>query len=83
MREDGHDGFIDAPGKALGGEIASGLRVALQRYQHMGKEPANRPLNCVASINRYTVPIGVPYAKKVMSKKRFTGDLFCCDSPTD
>jgi hypothetical protein len=40
-------------------------------------------LNRVASINRYTVPIGVPYAKKMMSKKRFIRDLFCCDSPTD
>ena len=37
MREGGHDGFIGAPGKARVGEIASGLRVALQRHQHMGQ----------------------------------------------
>jgi hypothetical protein len=30
-----HSRFLDAPGKALGGEIASGLRVALQRHHHM------------------------------------------------
>jgi hypothetical protein len=30
--------------------------------------------NCVAGINRYTVPIGVLYAKKMMSKKRFIRD---------
>ncbi len=65
------------------GEIASGLRVASQRHHHMGGEAANRSLNCVASINRYTVPIGVLYAKKIMAKKRFIRDLSCCDSPTD
>src|SRR5580693_5559067 len=37
----------------------------------------------MASINRYTVPIGVLYAKKMMSKKSFIRDLSCCDSPTD
>ena len=78
-----HSRFLDAAGKALRGEIASGLRVALQRHQHMGRDPANRSLNCVAGINRYTVPIGVLYAKKMMSKKRFIRDLSCCDSPTD
>jgi hypothetical protein len=40
-------------------------------------------LNCVASINRYPVPIGVLYAKKIMSKNIFIRDLSCCDSPTD
>jgi hypothetical protein len=38
---------------------------------------AFRSRNCVASINRYTVPIGVFYAKKMMSKKRFIRDLAC------
>jgi hypothetical protein len=38
---------------------------------------------CVAGINSYTVPIGVLYAKKMMSKKRFIRDLSCRDSPTD
>ena len=50
-------------------EIASGLRVGVTST--WGREPANRSLNCVASINRYTVPIGVLYAKKIMSKKQF------------
>jgi len=40
-------------------------------------------LICVAGVNRYTVPIGVLYAEKMMAKKRFIGDLSCCDSPTD
>jgi hypothetical protein len=40
-------------------------------------------LNCVASVNRYAVPIGVLYAKKMMSKKRFIRNFSCCDSPTD
>ena len=40
-------------------------------------------LICVASINRYTVPIGVLYAKEIMAEKSFIRDLSCCDSPTD
>ena len=40
-------------------------------------------MNCVASVNRYAVPIGVLYAKKMMSKKRFIRDLSCYDSPSD
>jgi hypothetical protein len=30
-----HSRFLDAPSKALGGEIASGLRMALRRHQQM------------------------------------------------
>jgi len=37
----------------------------------------------VAGINRYTVPVGVLYAKKMMPKKRFIRDLSRCDSPAD
>jgi hypothetical protein len=48
-----------------------------------GKGPANRSLNCVAGINRYTVSIGVLYAKQMMAEKRFIRDLSCLDSPTD
>jgi len=40
-------------------------------------------LNSVAGINRYTVPIGVLYAKQMMSKKGFIRDFSRCDSPTD
>jgi hypothetical protein len=71
------------PVKRSRDEIASGLRVALQRRQHMGRDPANRSLNCVAGIDRYTVPIGVLYAKKIMAEKRFIRDLSCLDSATD
>ncbi len=37
----------------------------------------------VASVNRYTVPVGVLYAKKMMPKKRFSRDLSYGDSPAD
>lgn len=40
-------------------------------------------MNGVARINRYAVPVGVLYAKKMMSKKHFIRDLSCRDSPTD
>jgi hypothetical protein len=44
---------------------------------------STRSLICVVGINRYAVPIGVLYAKKVMSKNSFIRDLSCRDSPTD
>src|ERR1700694_5978184 len=37
-----HSRFLDAAGKALRGEIASGLCVALQRHQHMGQGTAEQ-----------------------------------------
>src|ERR1035438_6189177 len=49
---------------------------------HRGVFDYSDRLICVASINRYTVPIGVLYAKEIMSKKTFIRDLSCCDSPT-
>ena len=40
-------------------------------------------MNGMARINRYTVPIGVLHAKKMMSKKRFIRDLTCFNSSAD
>jgi hypothetical protein len=37
-----HGGILDAPGKTVGGEIASGLGMPLQRHQHMGQGSAEQ-----------------------------------------
>jgi hypothetical protein len=67
--------------------VARGSHVAgLDPYSACRASPLSgdtTSLICVARINRYTVPIGVLYAKKMMSKKSFIRDLSCCDSPTD
>jgi hypothetical protein len=59
------------------------VRILNGNHKTPMKAETLRSLNCMTSINRYTVPIGVLYAKKMMSKKRFIRDLSCCDSPTD